>query len=179
MEVVQLLGDEALQAELHQFLRTEPLVNQGMIDLGWSCRDHAAVVGNVALDAGATVTALHGKCTFVQGPTADGEPGVGLGQAPNDAGTHSWLGIDDLGHVDLSPNLVQRVADWRPLRSQGVIASSWRASPNAELVVRTSLTEYEDAIRLASRATGRLHAIYYVDHAEPFTHELASDGLSW
>jgi hypothetical protein len=179
MELAQLVADEAFQAELHHFLWTEPLVNQGMIDLGWSCRDHAAVVGQVAFDAGATVTVLHGKCTFVQGPTADGEPAVGLGQAPNDDAGHSWLGIDDLGHVDLSPKLDLRAAGWRPLRSLGVIASSWRATPNAELFVTPSLTEYEDAIQLAARATAQLHAIYYMAETEPFTYELARDGLSW
>src|SRR3954470_5379241 len=110
-----------------------------MQDDGWSCRDHVAVIGQIALDAGATATVLHGKCMFVQGPGSGGEPSVGLGQFPRDAGEHSWLYIEEVGHVDLSPRLDRGGDAWRPLPNSGVIASSWAPVPKAALVVRTTL----------------------------------------
>jgi hypothetical protein len=179
MELVELLQSEAFLDELHRFLWTEPVLNKGARDEGWSCRDHVAVIGQIALDAGAAATVLQGKCMFVQGANARGEPPVGLGQLPEDAGTHSWLYIEDVGHVDVSPRLDRGGEGWRPLHSSGVVASSWAPASNAALVVRTTLPEYEEAIALASRANERSHAIYYIAEAEPFSREIANEGLSW
>ena len=77
--LAQSLLDDGLVDELHGFLWTEPFANKGTPDDGWSCRDHAVVVGRLLRSAGAEVRIRHGRCMFVQGPGAHGAPPVGIG----------------------------------------------------------------------------------------------------
>ena len=179
-ELAQALEDAGVLDELHAFLWTDPFFNQGTMDAGWSCRDHAVVVGQFLVDAGAHVTVRHGKCMFVQGPTQDGAPPVGLGQDVDPrAGGHTWLSIEGLGDVDLSPRLNIRESRWRPVESTGVVGSSWLAEAPSRFTVTGSLQEYDEEIARATHVLDERHAIYFSRREEPFANEIARSGLSW
>lgn len=44
MLISEILQKSELLAELHGFLWTEPFVNRGVADHGWSCRDHISAI---------------------------------------------------------------------------------------------------------------------------------------
>jgi hypothetical protein len=178
--LTEALQDTRLVDELHAFLWTEPFTNQGIVDYGWSCRDHALVVGQFLADAGKHVTVRHGKCMFVQGPASDGAPPMGLGQeVDRRAGGHTWLWAAGLGDVDLSPKLNLRDPLWHPIDSPGIVGSSWVAPRAAHFVVTESPGEYDREIARATHASDEWRAIYFKQREEPFGDEIAGVGLSW
>lgn len=177
--LAETLRDTRLIDELHAFLWTDPFVNQGIVDHGWSCRDHALVVGELLARAGAHVNVRHGKCMFVQGPTPDGAPPVGIGQDVDPrAGGHTWLSVSGLGEVDLSPKLSVRDPRWRPIESSGVVGSSWVAQRPTRFVVTESAHEYGQEIAQATHALNESRAIYFKRREEPLG-DIANAGLSW
>jgi hypothetical protein len=177
--LAQSLLDAGLADELHGLLWTAPFANKGTPDDGWSCRDHAVVVGHLLRSAGADVRIRHGRCMFVQGPGADGAPPVGIGQEGSSRVGHTWLYAADLGDVDLSPRLQAAQPPWVPVRSPGVVGSSWVAGRATAFSVTTHLREYEAAIGRATGATGELQAVYLMEREEPYTDAVGRKGLSW
>ena len=124
-ERIRALRDPEFQAELHALLSIDAFDNHGAWDGGWSCRDHTAVVGAFLMVAGFDLTILHGRCYFVQGPTADRWPPVAVGRDLAAGAGHTWLGVDGLGHVDLSPKLGLSHDGWRAISSMGIIGEEW------------------------------------------------------
>jgi hypothetical protein len=178
-DLEETLRDARLLDELHAFLWTDRFVNGGMLDDGWSARDHAVVVGRLLSGLGADVSIRHGKCMFVQGPGSDGTPAVGLGQEAESKGRHTWLAVAGLGDVDLSPKLAADQRPWRAVDSAGLVGSSWVAG-RATLVAMTQRSRaYGDEIARASGATDQLQAVYLMQREEPFTDDIARAGLSW
>jgi hypothetical protein len=179
--LAQTLQDAALLDELHDFLWTGPVVlKNGVPDHGWSCRDHALIVGQFLVDKSARVTVRHGKAMFVQGATPDGAPPVGVGQEVDFPPlSHTWLWVDDLGDVDVSPKLDISFADWRPIESPGIVASRWVAPTPTRFIAARTPREYSNEIALASHAAGENRAIYLLEREEPFRAEIASRGLCW
>jgi len=176
------LADARLVDELHAFLWTEPFMNRGTRDDGWSCRDHVAIVGRLLCDlGGAGVRIRHGRCMFVQGPTADGAAAVGIGQQGMSRIGHAWLTADGIGDVDLSPRLTTSQPPWIAVQSPGVVGSSWIAATArpARFTMTRTLREYEAAIDRATGAPGELHAVYLREREEPYTSEIARAGLAW
>ena len=178
-DLAQSLLDGRLVEELHAFLWTAPFVNKGTPDDGWSCRDHAVVVGQLLRSAGAGVRIRHGRCMFVQGPGSDGAPPVGIGQEGASRVGHTWLSVDGLGDVDLSPRLASAQPPWVPVASPGVVGSAWIAGRAAGFEMTTHLREYEAAIGRATGATDALHAVYLMEREEPYTDAVGRTGLSW
>jgi hypothetical protein len=178
-DVATALQDARLVDELHAFLWTDAFVNGATPDDGWSCRDHAVVVGQLLISLGADVSIRHGKCMFIQGPGSDGAPAVGIGQEGASRAGHTWVTTADIGDVDLSPKLAARQLPWRPVQSTGVVGSSWVAERAALFAMTTKLTEYEAEIARATDATDQLQAIYLTRREEPFTADIAQAGLSW
>jgi hypothetical protein len=173
------LLDAGLVDELHAFLWTEPFANKGTPDDGWSCRDHAVVVGHLLRSAGAAVRIRHGRCMFVQGPGSDGAPPVGIGQQGASRVGHTWLYAAGLGDVDLSPRLETAQPPWVPVESPGVVGSSWVAGRAAGFSMTRHLREYEAAIGRATGAMDRLQAVYLMEREEPYTAAIGRKGLSW
>src|SRR3954451_940894 len=180
--LAESVGDDRFLEELHAFLWTDEFVNNGEIDGGWSCRDHAVVVGGYLALAGAQVRIRHGRNMFVAGPGSDGAPPMGLGQndlSPARVG-HSWLWVDGLGDVDVSPKLHPGPAGWRPIRAKGVIGSAWDVRDgSAPFLLVTSPDAYERQVALATRAVDERHAIYWLMREEPLTADIVLRGLSW
>lgn len=176
--LLNCLTDAALLDELHNLLWVDPFDNRGSPDLGWMCRDHALVVGHLAELHGLDVMLRHGKCMFVQGPTVDGAPPVGVGQDET-AGGHTWVYVDRIGDIDVSPKLSLRFSRWRPLRSPGVIGARFVAEGDARFVLTGDLHEYEQAVAAASHLSDVAQAIYWLDREEPLSGEVRAKGLSW
>lgn len=154
-------------------------MNGATPDDGWSCRDHAVVVGQLLRNLGADVSIRHGRCMFVQGPGSDGAPAVGIGQEGASRAGHTWVAVADIGDVDLSPRLAARQPPWRPLQSTGVVGSSWLAERPALFVMTARLSEYEAEIARGTDAADQMRAVYLMRREEPFTGEIAQAGLSW
>ncbi len=162
-------------AELRALLWTKPIVNHGWFDGGWSCRDHAVVLAALLALDGHEPTIRHGKCTFVQGATAD-QPPVGFGQEPTHPIGHSWLAIGAV-NLDLSPQLNTPRQGWRPLKSIGVIGNRWLTEAGASQVALTgTTTDYEHQIAIASHLTNELRAIYLLEREEPFDRRMLTLG---
>jgi hypothetical protein len=173
------LQDARLVDELHAFMWIDPLVNQGESDFGWSCRDHALVIGQFLADAGASVTVRHGKCMFVLGPSSDGAPPMGMGQGVDARVGHTWLWVAGLGDVDLSPKLNISQPGWPPIESSGIVGSSWVAPRTTQFIVTGSPREYDREIARATHEPDEWWAIYFNERAEPFGDQIARTGLSW
>lgn len=178
-DLATALQDARLVDELHAFLWTDSFVNGATPDDGWSCRDHAVVIGQLLISLGADVSIRHGKCMFVQGPGSDGAPAVGIGQEGASRAGHTWVAVADIGDIDLSPKLAARQPPWRPLQSTGVIGSAWVAEQPTLFAMTERLSEYEGEIARATHATDHLQAVYLTRREERFTADIAQAGLSW
>jgi|GEM_PF-3170234 len=93
------LASSAFRSELHHLLWVPPFTNRGLRDEGWHCREHALIVGVLALLRGFSAVAIHGKAEFIMGPTGGVHPGS-IRQDP-----HTWIRIDGVGSCDLSVRL--------------------------------------------------------------------------
>lgn len=175
-----LLTDPAFVDELHAFLWTEPFLNRDQRDGGWSCRDHAVVVGAVLQNLGAAVSIRHGRCMFVLGPEPDGHPPVGIGQDSDGSGAqHSWLHVGGYGDVDLSPKLSTPQERWRAVLSPGIVGSEWIADRPTSFYLCAAPSEYDQVVAKATHAESEARAIYAYVKEERFTSEIAESGLSW
>jgi hypothetical protein len=137
----------------------EPGDNQGTWDEGWNCRDHALIAGVVCQLLKLTASVVYGEATFVQGP--DGvNPPVGLCQS-----SHAWLGIDGLGYMDLSPNLLRcRSEAWRPWPLQCIALN--KCVPSGTFAHSTSQGDYGFRVNAASNSSG-CNAIYFGRGVDP------------
>lgn len=182
-QLERALTDVDLLDELHTLLWLDAYYNRGTFDPGWSCRDHVVVVGKLLVDCGADVMIRHGRSMFVQGSTSDGEPPVGIGQLPEmkpmSRSWHSWLWVEGLGNVDLSPKLSDRAPHWRPITSQGVIGSRWLVQGEAVFIECRTPSDFDREVATASHSVEARTAIYFVEGEEPFTNEIAYRGLAW
>lgn len=173
---LERLLEPRFRHEIHSFLWAKPIVNRGELDTGWSCRDHAAVLGAVVALGGHRVTVRHGRCMYVQGESG-GHPPVGVGQEVHGRSGHTWLLVDGVGDFDLSPRLNQRVERWRPMNSIGVIGDQWRIVgdlPTRLTVVKSPVT-YDNLIARATYLSDIANAIYYVHHEEPYSLNMIKD----
>ena len=151
-------------SELHKLLWLEPFMNRGVRDLGWSCRDHALIVGGLLELRGHRVEVLHGKACYVRGP-APGQRPIALEQA-----LHSWLELEGGGIIDLSPNLSSAMyPGWTSVPFSGIANSRWQPEGGGRLVLCTTPQEYERDITIGSNAEGELRAIYLPQRRQPFS----------
>jgi hypothetical protein len=179
----ELLLDSAFQDELHALLWIDPFLNRGNLDGGWSCRDHVVVLGTLLAEKRISCRVQHGRVMFVQGSGQDGKPALGNGQEVNFRPmSHSWLEVDDIGLVDLSPQLDTRFYPrdlWRPVSSRGVIGDRWMTEPPTPITMVGHLSEYENEIAAASHLVEEQIAIYLLEGEEQFTKEITENGLGW
>lgn len=152
--------------ELRAFLWLKPFLNGGTRDGGWSCRDHAVVLGALLTLDGHQVAVRHGRCMFVQGATS-GHPPTGYGQETPGTG-HSWLAVGGVD-VDLSPQLGVEIGRWRPVRSLGVIGGSWLVDGQAhEALLTGTQREYDREVAIATNLEDEMRAVYLAESEEPF-----------
>src|SRR5688572_6667019 len=98
------LIDDRCLTEVHRLLWMEPFHNRGVLDLGWSCRDHAFVVACLLRLTSTSTRLVHGKCMYVQGPEATSPP-CAIGQECHAVAGHTWLKSSDGKIMDVSPRL--------------------------------------------------------------------------
>jgi len=141
--------------EIHHLLWDEPFENNGIVDQGWNCRDHAFVTLLLTRLMGFESLWAFGRATFVVGPRY-GSPPYGLEQ-----NTHSWVVLKKLGLVDLSPKSQGRDdASWSGMPIKAIIGGRWIPKGKGKLVIASNELEYENAVARASRASHKYHAVY-------------------
>lgn len=150
---IDSVTSSAFLDEIHHLLWIEPGDNRGTWDEGWNCRDHALLAGVVCQLLKMTASVMYGQAAFVQGPS-EGSPPVGLTQS-----SHAWVGIDHLGFMDLSPNLLRcREPAWRPWPLRCIAKN--HCVPEGGFQFATSAGDYEYRVAAATHAPGRT-AIYF------------------
>ena len=83
--------------ELHRLFWTDPFYNEGVLDHGWHCREHAWAIALLCRSAALTETIIfHGSAYFFS-PWRDGTERTIIWQR-----THAWVGVPDRGFIDLS-----------------------------------------------------------------------------
>jgi len=174
----EFLKSRAFIAELHRLLWIEPFRNRGIFDPGWSCRDHAVLVGCTLRANGIYAVLSHGKNMFVQG-ASDGWAPMGIGQpAAHSNDSHTWLKTQSGMLLDPSPRLsATGVPGWRSVECLGIIESRWLPEGTGEVVSCGSGSEYDQAIALASHRTGANTALYWEENDEELTADLVTDSL--
>ena len=140
--------------EIHHLLWTDPFLNRNVLDQGWHCREHAYLLGFLALTLGLRPTEVRGTAVFIQGPDS-GHQRVGL-----EAQDHSWIEASGFGILDLSPRLESTTAPgWRPWPLVGVAGA--RCEGGGELQVADDRLCYERLIEAAGQEAACRRTIYW------------------
>jgi hypothetical protein len=142
--------------EIHHLLWIAPLVNRGVADQGWNCRDHAFVLAGLAAIQGFKSALLFGSAAFVQGEN-EGTPPIGLTQD-----THAWVGVDQVGFFDLSVRLsgVQGLDGWKDWGVDALCGEGFVPHGKVEWQNVVDAAQYENRINAATHRTGVNTAIY-------------------
>ena len=83
--------------EMHHFLWLDAdVVDNGVVDAGWNCRDHALMVALLLQSFGRTSMFVHGEAVFARGRSGK-IPGMTVSQVP-----HTWVLLDGVGAIDVS-----------------------------------------------------------------------------
>jgi hypothetical protein len=93
---LEAIAEPGIISELHHLLHIEPFRNEGSLDYGWSCRDHAWTLTLLAKVFGLDAVACHGKLDLVGRTSRSQQPLV------VNVGRHSWTHIAGNGFTDLS-----------------------------------------------------------------------------
>lgn len=161
--------------ELHHLLWIEPTINKGQRDEGWNCRDHALISGCIAqLLQRTPATVCHGRAFFVQGPTHNVPP-VGLAADP-----HSWIAIEGVGCIDLSPRLSTcRVEHWTEWQCPGLFLNRCLPLGSAEARIARTYVDYENQVALATNRSTSKTMVYYPQEYEPITRGCIENSIQW
>jgi hypothetical protein len=166
---IRSLLSRAFRDELHRLLWMEPFVNRGEHDGGWSCRDHAVVLGLFLAVHGLPASLARGKCMFVQGPRGS-RPPVALGQELAQSADHAWLELADR-ILDLSPNLsATGRSAWPGAEFQGIVFDEWQPKGAGRLERCGDPYSYDHAVARATHIEGALVAVYYRAMLVPTDH---------
>ena len=168
-EFLEAVSAETFLDEIHSFLWSGSITNYGVLDEGWSCRDHAVVLATLAAVNGVGSHLCTGFNMFVLGPSTGSDP-VGAGQDWVPAGPgHSWLELQNSWVLDLSPTFESLRRLRAPFTSSGVTAQEWRTSlGNFDVVCAETPDAYSQAIAIATHQTDVGVAIYGVERRETF-----------
>lgn len=172
-EFLESVSTETFLDEIHSFLWSGSITNYGVLDEGWSCRDHAVVLATLAAVNGIGSQLCTGFNMFVLGPSSGSGP-VGTGQNWVPAGPgHSWLELENSWVLDLSPTFESLKRLRGPFTSSGVTAHEWRTSlGNFDVISTESPHAYSQAIAIATHQTDVGVAIYGVERRETFHTEM-------
>lgn len=95
IQLRDLFSDRFLR-EIHHFLWVDPSFSGGVVDAGWSCRDHAWLTALLAQSLGYKPALFHGEAFFVKARTKR-SGSLSYYQRP-----HSWVVVEGVGAIDLS-----------------------------------------------------------------------------
>jgi hypothetical protein len=157
--IIEIIVSKAFLSEIHKLLWIAPLVNKGVPDGGWSCREHALLV-SILLRLHALPSAIvFGKAMFVQGPK-DNQVPLLRGIDTRQQGMHAWLHIEGLGLLDISPNL-ERFDAWAGIPFDCIVCDRWMPPDSGRIFQCASLSDYDRQIAEATHANGENRAIYW------------------
>ena len=173
------LHDDSLLSELHHFLWIEPFENKGVFDSGWSCRDHAFVVGCLLRAAGKEVRLAHGKNMCIQGPNGSNAP-IGIGQQAHEVTGHTWLKSDTGRIIDLSPRLDMGLPPaWRPIAFTGIVDGVWQPADQGIVAGFTTPFQYRQAIAKATHREKENAALYLEQTKATFSVAIVTDAVEY
>ncbi len=157
------LASEPFRQELHHLLWIDPLINKGVRDEGWSCRDHALVVAALAAIRGHAAVAISGSVGFVQGPVGDQRP-VG-----RNIGPHWWLMIESMGTCDFSPRLIKtrELPEWGDWQDAFLLGSAYVPAGTIAYAMTPHEPTFQAAFAAATNQEGVRTALYLRKAAEP------------
>ena len=161
IDKTRMMGTSAFKKEINHLLYSQGYTgNDGELDAGWNCRDHALVMA-LMLKSGDTYPKIaNGKCMFVQGPYS-GNAAFGIGQEAHHVSGHNWLVHAKFGLIDVSPSLE---ASHHRIRApfNGIFNRVWLppGKEKAKVVLCDEPHEYEQEINKASKAYGHSTAVY-------------------
>ncbi|MBS4027789.1 MAG: hypothetical protein KGZ58_04035 [Ignavibacteriales bacterium] len=154
-----LLSKDFLE-EIHHLLWMDLSECNGTNDQGWSCRDHALLIGNLILFSGFNATVMSGKCMLIQGGNSL-LPTICLEVEP-----HSFVGMNKHILYDASPRFHHMVIsenkdvlDW-PLSC----VCSHSFANECTYNIKTTITEhaYQEAIKEAAQQHEQRTLIYLI-----------------
>jgi hypothetical protein len=163
------IKDPSFLGELHKLLWIEPHNNFGIWDPGWSCRDHAAILGALAALHEIKVDVVSGKCMY--GMRRMSHPDFNaIGQDLSHPLGHSWIRLPSLGMVDVSPNLSSLTQLWGvdAGRFGGIFGGNYEPVGTGVVLYCSTARDYERAIANASYTEGVMNAVYYETNRVPF-----------
>jgi hypothetical protein len=145
------------------------MVNRGIFDLGWSCREHTFIVCCLVLAQGVETQLTRGKVMYVRGPSGSLPP-AGLGQKWGSHAGHTWLEVGEVGVVNVSPSLAGgKHPHWPSVTSSGMLGSQWRPCGGGQFIQYRSAQDYEDQIAIGSHQEHGLRAVCLLISREKLT----------
>ena len=170
-----LLSQPSFLAEVHHLLWIKPFVNHGVLDYGWSCRDHAMTLGLVASMLGNEVILVTGQATFVQGASGGRSP-RGIEMNP-----HTWFRAEGSGSYDASWRLdsIRNMPQWRAWNTHGVFASKVAPGAAASYFLTSYPGKYGNVVNGSTHLADTRSATYLAERIEPLTPELIEHQYTW
>lgn len=89
-------SSERFLREIHHFLWIDPQRVGDSLDAGWSCREHALVLGLLVESFGHRTLLVHGEAFFARGASGK-SASTSFSQKP-----HNWVLVQDVGAIDIS-----------------------------------------------------------------------------
>lgn len=178
-EQLEMISSEVLK-EAHALLWSAPLMNNGILDAGWNCRDHAIVFIALLKILGKDAAIAHGKNMLVKGPGPNSHP-MGYGQDSTHGHGHTWI----LASPDTIFDYSLRLPDaklgkkWKGLKDPVVEAGVCRTVDNADVILTRSAQDYENEIAIGTRAQGSFRVVYLLVGTEIFRPEMLMDPFAW
>lgn len=169
------LASRAFRSELHHLLWVSPFTNRGVRDEGWHCREHALIVGVLALLHGFSAVAIHGKAEFVMGPTGGVPPGC-IRQDP-----HTWVRIDGVGSCDLSVRLNSMPSGlvWADWQDSYLLGSKFVPNDSTFYSALGDRMKHENACALASHQPDARAAHYLQIQGEHIGLQQIENSMKW
>lgn len=158
---LRIFNGEKFLRELHHFLWTPAQVIGDAVDAGWSCRDHALVVGILLESFGYKAMLAHGEALFVRGPSGK-SPSVCFTQRP-----HHWLLVQEVGAMDLSvkPDFASGGEQIRfPLRT--LFANQWHPRGKGRVIFINDAKAFARAEEALPQQRNHATAVYLTKEAE-------------
>lgn len=173
--LAEVLRSELLQKEIHHLTWRRPSLVKGRHDMGWNCKDHALLVGGLALLKGLAVIAIQGRAAFICGGS-DGHPPSGYVVDP-----HWWVSIEGIGDCDLSPriDLVSGSMTWPWMGPTGLVGGTFLPAAAVHCSAAESDREFDQALGRVVNQVGGFHACYRPAHWEVFNEDTVTGALKW
>lgn len=168
--------------ELHALLWSKPLVNKGILDSGWNCRDHAIIVAALHLLSGNSPLPhiAHGANMLILGPNGRNHPS-GFGQEIGLGAGHTW-NLSLHGSIyDYSLKIPDKREhpQWKEIANPLVEDGVCRAISGAEVFMTDVPKKYQDCIAAGAWKEKGFRVCYLVRHQEEFSPKLLLSPFRW